>query len=73
MSEDMNIDGYIHTSDFAIQEWVEKGDIKSPHIQDIANPSDSLTNDLGCKLHHFHLAIMMGHVGSKYTPAPGKI
>eukprot|EP00957_Ditylum_brightwellii_P048833 3704825-Ditylum_brightwellii.AAC.2 len=41
---------HINITYFAIQEWVENGNIKLAHIQGVANTSDALTKALGWTL-----------------------
>eukprot|EP00957_Ditylum_brightwellii_P036217 2743814-Ditylum_brightwellii.AAC.1 len=58
---------HIDISCLAIQEWVEKGEIKLAHIRGVVNPSESLTKVLGWTLCKCHVSRMMGHVGSRFT------
>eukprot|EP00957_Ditylum_brightwellii_P045311 3434825-Ditylum_brightwellii.AAC.1 len=64
---------HINISYFAIQEWVENGNIKLSHSQGIANPSNAITKALGWTLHHLHVTRMMGHTDCKHTLTSGKM
>jgi len=46
---------------FAIQEWMQKGDIRMFHIPGVINPADDLTKPLGWVLHSRHARYIMGH------------
>ena len=47
---------------FAIQDWVQNGDISLKHISGVINPADDLTKPLGWVLHGRHARYMMGHM-----------
>eukprot|EP00957_Ditylum_brightwellii_P115992 8848903-Ditylum_brightwellii.AAC.1 len=47
---------------FAIEDWIEKGNVKLLHIQGAANPSDALTKALGWMLHRCHDIRIVGHM-----------
>eukprot|EP00957_Ditylum_brightwellii_P178406 13589460-Ditylum_brightwellii.AAC.1 len=36
---------------FALQEWVQCGEVELTHIRGVANPTDALTKALGWTLH----------------------
>ena len=57
----------------AIQEWVERKQVKLDHIPGIINPSDALTKNLGWVLHWRHATRMMGYCGTWYTNTSGRI
>ena len=58
---------------FAIQQWVERGDMKLQHIPGTLNPSDTGTKTLAAKLFQRHTTRSMGQLGSPYTEGTYKI
>eukprot|EP00957_Ditylum_brightwellii_P201978 15328028-Ditylum_brightwellii.AAC.2 len=58
---------HIDISYFALQEWVQEGNVKLAHIRGVANPAYALAKALGWTLHHCHVTQMMGHKGNVYT------
>eukprot|EP00957_Ditylum_brightwellii_P078576 5974127-Ditylum_brightwellii.AAC.1 len=64
---------HIYISYFALQGWVQQGDVTLAHIHGVANPANVLTKVLGWALHCRHVTGMVGHVGSKYINKSGRI
>jgi hypothetical protein len=52
---------------YAIQEWMQRGDIILQHIASIINLADSLTKALGWILHLLHIRRLMGQHSPLYT------
>eukprot|EP00957_Ditylum_brightwellii_P207227 15352063-Ditylum_brightwellii.AAC.1 len=64
---------HIDISYFALQEWVQCGEVKLAHIQGVVNPADALTKALGWTLCRRHATQMMGRVVTVYTSMSGRI
>ena len=57
----------------AIQEWVERKQVKLDHIPGIINPSDALTKNLGWVLHWRYATRIMGYYGTWYSNTSARI
>jgi hypothetical protein len=64
---------HIDIHNFALQEWVAKGEVILNHIRGTISPDNALTKALGLLLHHHHSNRVMGMCGSPYSHTPGRI
>ena len=64
---------HIDIQHFALQEWVQAGDVELAHIPGVINPSDALTKALGWVLHRRHCTRFMGLAGSPFATGDGRI
>ena len=64
---------HIDIQHFALQEWVQAGDVVLAHISGTINSSDALTKALGWVLHRRHCTRFMGLAGTPFTTTSGRI